>query len=176
MASHKEGLLDFLRHSEATPAAKALLLKRTLQEFVLEYGWWYEPIEIEGTFSTGTPRQCHKNAADLILADDELVYCEGFALFNNGSQPTLHSWVTDGQGHAIDNTWPKPGVAYAGVPFKSFFVSMSALKNHAIISLLDDYQNNYPLRGELGDHPDKWQDLRGCGTERIWKEANDVKT
>jgi hypothetical protein len=32
-------LLDFLRRSEATPAAKALL-KRTFQEFVLEHGWW----------------------------------------------------------------------------------------------------------------------------------------
>lgn len=169
MTTPKEKLLDFLQHSEATGAAKTMMLKRTFQEFVLEYGWWYEPSELEATFSTGKPKQCHKNAADLTLADDTLVYCEGYALFRSGSLPTLHSWVTDGQGHAIDNTWQLPGVAYAGVPFKSSFVSMTTLKNRATVSLLDDYQNNYPLRGELGDRPDEWRELRGCGTDRVGK-------
>ena len=115
----------------------------------------------------GTPQQCHKNATDLALADDSLIYCEGFAMFNTGSLPTLHAWVTDGQGRAIDNTWSRPGVAYAGVPFKSFFVNMTALKNHATISLLDDCRNNYPLRGDLGGRPDEWLEPRGCGTARV---------
>jgi hypothetical protein len=39
VTSPRDELLDFLRRSHATPAAKALRLKRTLQEFVLEYGW-----------------------------------------------------------------------------------------------------------------------------------------
>lgn len=162
----KAELLDFLRRSEATPAAKALL-KRTFQEFVLEYGWWYEPAEPDVKVATGTPQECHKNATDLALADDSLIYCEGYALFKSGSLPTLHAWVTDGQGRAIDNTWPRPGVAYAGVPFTSLFVNMTALKNHATISLLDDYQNNYPLRGDFGDRPDEWLELRGRGTKRV---------
>lgn len=118
------------------------------------------------TISKGTPQQCLKNATDLILDDDSLIYCEGYALFTSGGQPTVHAWVTDGRGRAIDNTWPKPGVAYAGVPFRSIFVTTTALKNHATVSLLDDYQNNYPLRGDLGDRPDEWLDLRGRGTER----------
>ena len=42
--SPKEQLLNFLRNSKALPAAKALNLKRTCQEMVLEYGWWYEPV------------------------------------------------------------------------------------------------------------------------------------
>jgi hypothetical protein len=162
----KDELLDFLRRSEATPSAKAIL-KRTFQEFVLEHGWWYEPAELDRRFATGTSQECHKNATDLALADDSLIYCEGYALFKSGSLPTLHAWVTDGKGRAIDNTWPKPGVAYAGVPFKSFFVSMTALKNHATVSLLDDYQNNYPLRGDLGDRPDEWLELLGRGTEQL---------
>jgi hypothetical protein len=58
-------------------------------------------------------------------------------------------------------------VAYAGVPFKSLFVNMTALKNRATVSLLDDYQNNYPLRGDLEDRPDEWLELPGRGTERI---------
>lgn len=109
----------------------------------------------------------HKNATDLALADDSLIYCEGYALFKSGSLPTLHAWVTDGQGKAIDNTWPQPGVAYAGVPFQPLFVNMTALKSHATGSLLDDYLNNWPLRGDLGDRPDEWLQLRGRGTERL---------
>ncbi|MHB0960093.1 MAG: hypothetical protein ACYC0X_19840 [Pirellulaceae bacterium] len=42
MTSEQRALLDFLKSSEPTPAAKALL-KRTTQQFVLDYGWWYEP-------------------------------------------------------------------------------------------------------------------------------------
>jgi hypothetical protein len=170
----KDELLDFLQNSEATAAAKALLLKRTFQQFVLEYGWWYEPIELDPKLPIGTPQQCHKNAADLISDDDKLIYCEGYALFKSGSLPRVHAWVTDGRGRVIDNTWPKPGVAYAGVPFKSLFVTMTALKNHAAVSLLDDYQNNYPLRGELGDRPDEWLEIRGRGTERIQEQATDA--
>lgn len=158
----QDELLVFLRRSEPTPAAKAIL-KRTFQEFVLEFGWWYEPADPPKELATGTPQECHKNSADLALADDSLFYCEGYALFRPGSLPTLHAWVTDGRGRAIDNTCPRPGVAYAGVPFKSLFVNMTALKNHATISLLDDYQNNYPLRGDLGDHPDEWLEQRGQG-------------
>ena len=166
MTTTQTELLDLLRRSEATSAAKAFL-KRTCQEFVLEYGWWYEPIELDQKIAIGTPQECHKNAVDLTLADDSLIYCEGYALFMSGSLPTLHAWVTDGHGRAIDNTWLQPGVAYAGVPFKSLFVNLTSLKNHATISLLDDWQNNWPLRGDLGDRPDVWLELRGRGTAKL---------
>ena len=62
---------------------------------------------------------------------------------------------------------PQPGVAYAGVPFRADFVTLTALKNDAIGSLLDAYLNNYPLRGDLGDRPDEWLELRGRGTARV---------
>jgi hypothetical protein len=75
--------------------------------------------------------------------------------------------VTDGRGRALANTWPKRGVAYAGVPIRSVFVTMTALKNRATISLLDDYQNQYPLRSGLGDRPDEWLEERGQGIGRL---------
>ena len=159
-------LLNYLRSSKATPAAK-VLLKRTSQEFVLEHGWWYEPGEFPKHIALGIPAQCHTNAVDLVLDDDSLIYCEGYALFKESSFPVIHAWVTDGHGNAIDNTWSPLGVAYAGVPFKSLFVNMTALKNRAIVSLLDDYQNNCPLRGDLGDRPDEWLDIRGCGLMKV---------
>lgn len=159
-------LLDFLRRNEQTPATRAAF-KRSFQEIVLEFGWWYEPVKLDQGVATGTPQQCHKNATDLALADDSLIYCEGYALFKSGSVPTLHAWVTDGKGRAIDNTWSQPGVAYAGVPFQTLFVNLTALKNQATISLLDDYQNNWPLRGDLGDRPDEWLESRGRGTRKV---------
>ena len=134
---------------------------------MLEHGWWYEPGDLPKQFALGPPQECHKNATDLAMTDDSLIYCEGYALFKSGSVPTIHAWVTDGKGRAIDNTWPQPGVAYAGVPFQSLFVNMTALKNRATISLLDDYQNNYPLRSDLGDRPEEWLEARGQGTGRI---------
>jgi hypothetical protein len=164
-------LLAFLGRSIPTPGAKAVF-KRTLQEFVLQYGWWYEPSELPSHIARGTPQECHKNAAFLAIEDDSLIYCEGYALFRNASAPRLHAWVTDGHGRAIDNTWPKSGVAYAGVPFQSLFVNMTALKNHATISLLDDYQNLYPLRCDLGDRPNEWLEERGRGIERL--KATDI--
>ncbi len=159
-------LFESLRNSAPTPAAAAFL-KRTFQQFVIEYGWWYEPVELTAGIQRGTPNQCHKNASGLCGDDDSLIYCEGFALSRLGGQPTLHSWVNDGNGRAIDNTWPTLGVAYAGVPFKDLFVTMTALKNHATVSLLDDYQNDYPLRGELGDRRDEWLDPRGQGVLKL---------
>ena len=123
----QETLLDFLRNSQPTPAAKALL-KRTMQQFVLDYGWWYEPAELPNHVPLGTPQQCHKNAIDLALADDSLVYCEGYALLKGSSLPIIHAWVTDGHGKAIDNTWPQPGVAYAGVPFRAGFVTLDCVE------------------------------------------------
>jgi hypothetical protein len=163
---YQNELLPFLQGSERTPEEGARL-KRTLQEFVMEYGWWYEPARLTNGIAPGTPQECHTNATDLALADDSLIYCEGYALFKSGGVPTIHAWVTDGNGRAFDNTWPQPGVAYAGVPFQSLFVSLTALKDRATISLLDDYQNNYPLRSDLGDRPEEWLEVRGRGVARI---------
>jgi hypothetical protein len=172
MTTHQTELVAFLQHSKPIAAATALL-KRTCQQFVLDYGWWYEPVERPKQIALGTPNECHKNATDLMLTDNSLIYCEGYALFESGMTPTIHAWVTDGHGRAIDNTWPKLGVAYLGVPFKSVFVSMTMLKNRAMISLLDDWQNAYPLRGELGDRPKEWLEPEGRGVKRV---SGDHKT
>ncbi len=71
------------------------------------------------------------------------------------------------KGKAFDNTWERSGVAYAGVPYKELFVTMTNLKNHATISLLDDWQNDYPLPGELGEQPDEWYEETGKGTAKL---------
>jgi len=166
-------LLDFLRNVQPTAAAVKAGLKRTLQQFVVEQGWWYEQVKLTEGICRGPEQQCLSNAMQLMIDGDSLVYCEGFALYQNGSVPVLHAWVTDGQGHAIDNTWRSPGVAYAGVPFKSLYVTMAALASRASISLLDDWQNGYPLRRELGDRHEVWLELVGKGVKRL-REAGPI--
>lgn len=164
--SDQSYLLNFLRQSNPGPAAKSVQ-RRSTQEFVLEFGWWYEPTEVPKEVARGTPKQCHTNAIELATNSDSFIYCEGYALLKNGSLPTIHAWVTDGQGRAIDNTWPQPGVAYLGVPFQLNFVLLTSVKNNAAISLLDDFMNKWPLLNDLGDRPDEWLELGGRGVGRL---------
>ena len=166
MNEQQQQLYKQLLNEKPTSAAKDRFT-RTLGLFVIDYGWWYVPSPLPDGIESGTAQQCHKNAQILSTEHDGLIYCEGFALSKDGLTRTLHSWVTDGQGRAIDNTWKEPGVAYAGVPFKDLFVTMTNLKNKASISLLDDWQNGYPLRGELGNQPDEWYEQAGEGFSKI---------
>lgn len=166
ITSAQAQLLEFLRESKPTADSRAML-RRNPQELVWECGWWYEPAEVPERIDPGTPQECHKNAALLTLDDDSLIYCEGYALYRDGSSPRIHAWVTDGQGRAIDNTWPQPGVAYAGIPFQGLFVTLTFLKNNAAISLLDGCHSLDTLRGELAHRPEEWLEPQGRGVARI---------
>ena len=137
--------------------------KRTRYEFILEYGWWYEPSLLPKGVEGASPGECFKNAFDLALDDDSLVYCEGVVLDAEASLPVHHAWVTDGTGQAIDNTLEAPAGAYAGVPFLTGFVNLYHLRNEAIIGLLDDYLHDWPMLGELGDRPGEWLAPKGRG-------------
>jgi hypothetical protein len=68
----------------------------------------------------------------------------------------------------IDNTLREPAAAYAGVPFRTKFLNVNLLKNRAaVICLLDDFMNDWPMLGELGDRPDEWFEARGKGVARV---------
>ena len=161
MTDHQQELYDMLLGFPRTEAAKKVQ-KRSPMEFVLQHGWWYEPCEVPEGIEQGTEQECHKNAQLLANDRDLLTYCEGFALAHSGSLMVIHGWATDGTGRAIDITWPQPGIAYAGVPFKKSLIRRTCLKNSAFISVIDDWQNGYPLLNVLGDNPDEWLE-RGLG-------------
>jgi hypothetical protein len=55
----------------------------------------------------------------------------------------------------------------AFVPYKELFVTMTNLENHATISFLDDWKNDYPLRGKLGEQPYEWYEATGKGTAKL---------
>ena len=142
------------------------VLKRSACQFILDHGWLYEPGPLRQGIGPGQSNECYNNALNLVLADESLVYVEGFTADECGLR-IHHAWVTDGKGRAIDPTWAKPGVVYAGVPFKSSFVCKTGLKDKGLGSLLDDWEQGYPLLQDLGDRPDEWMEPRGIGFAKL---------
>jgi len=132
-------------------------VRMTTHQFILRYGCWYERYDIADVVDFREPQQCYKNATDLVINNPHLVYCEGYALFEGLNRPTYHAWVTGPHGYAIDVTWRKPGLLYAGVPFDREFLLRWLDEVNPREGVIDDWQNNYPLLGELSEHPVKWR-------------------
>jgi hypothetical protein len=167
MTDHQQELYEMLLHFPRTEAAKRVQ-KRSPMGFVLQYGWWYDSCQVPEGIEQGAEQECYKNAQLLAHDRASLTYCEGFALAHSGALPVSHGWVTDSTGRAIDVTWPQPGIAYAGVPFRMSFISRICLKNDAFISVIDDWQNNFPLLNALGDNPEEWlEEGMGNGVARL---------
>jgi hypothetical protein len=64
MTSSEAKLLSSLCGCVIPSAAKAVL-KRSIREFVLQYGWSYQPIELPKQIALAMPQECHVNALDL---------------------------------------------------------------------------------------------------------------
>ncbi|HEV2293557.1 MAG TPA: hypothetical protein VGR35_06855 [Tepidisphaeraceae bacterium] len=165
MNEHERNLLSQLLRSGQSRGLNRPIT-RTGCEFVIEYGWWYTPTAIPCHLSPGNRRECFKNAFDLAFENADLTYVEGYATLDGGLR-IHHAWVTDGQGNAIDNTWPRAGAAYAGVPFDTKYVNLNHVKNEAVICLIDDYLHDWPLLRDLGDHPGVWLEAAGKGRKKI---------
>jgi hypothetical protein len=159
-------LLDELKQYDLRDQERFLSngLKRTPWRFVFDYGWWYNPTNLSFGVEKGKLGECAKNAFDLCSNNQSLTYCQGYAITNIGQLPTFHAWATNGDCQVIDNTWEKPGIAYAGVPFKWEFIETDSLQNQCKQNLIDNYGKNWPLLGLLGDQPDKWlESVKGNG-------------
>jgi len=159
----QQTLFDLLSQD---PFRRAPSWKRSRQEFILEYGWWYDPTPLPSHIEAGPAGECFVNAFNLAQDDPALTYCEGFISDRSGALLIHHAWVTDGNGHAFDNTLKKPATAYVGVPFRIDFLLRYHLQNHAIVCLLDDYTNDWPMLGALGDRPDEWLETKGQSVAR----------
>ena len=125
--------------------------KWTPSSFLLDKGWWYKPNPKPDHIPTGKMNECFSNAFWLAFEDPSLIYTEGFALYGENQIITAHAWVTDGKGNVIDNTWDHVGVAYAGIPLHIKWLNNSYVKQRAIVCVLDDYMNDWPILRDLGD-------------------------
>jgi hypothetical protein len=142
------------------------ILVRTSSQFVRDYGWFYTPAPLPKGVPLGTKAECYNNALKLALDNPNFTYVEGFAIGRGGVR-IHHAWVTDGTGRAIDNTWNRPGLVYAGVPFKTEFVTLIGLTNDDVGSLIDDWEHEWPLLNARGDHPEQWLEPKGNGSRKL---------
>lgn len=164
MNRYEQGLLRFFREGDPK---RAPAWRRTRYEFVLEYGWWYKPMALPEGVDVAVANECFSNAFGLVLENDGLVHVEGLVIQEKGGIPVHHAWVTDGTGRAIDNTFDEPAAAYAGVPFRTAFVSRYCLEHDGAIWLLDDWMHDWPMLYELGDRPEEWLEERGRGVAKL---------
>lgn len=100
-----------------------------LDEFVLRNGKPYFAAKYKGV--RGEAKQCFKNAYDLLVVRDNLIYVEGYAIRPSLGLLIHHAWLADPKTQeVIDPTWDKPELCdYFGVPFTYKEVLVEVLKN-----------------------------------------------
>jgi hypothetical protein len=121
-----------------------------LEHFALEHGYHWKldtKRPLPKGFRAGKPGQCHANAANLATKHADVVYVEGFVL--SGVMPIRHAWIQLPSGEAVDTTFAGlehvQVAEYFGVPFKTDFVLKKTLEAGAYLTLLDNWQDRWPL-------------------------------
>lgn len=117
------------------------------EEFVLHHGEFFKSNAFDDkkySRALRTKKECFRNAFELALMNDNLVYCEGYAV---DILPLHHAWcVEKDTGKVVDPTWNNPeSCIYFGVPFKLEFARHTVVSNE-IYGVLDGYWNHeFPL-------------------------------
>jgi len=111
-----------------------------VEDFILQNGREMElgTTEVE----RGEMKACFQNAYHLAMEKD-WTYCEGYAIAK-GLIPILHAWVLDGEGKVVDPTW-EGEAEYFGCEFPWKWVMGITFKREYWGSMLDDWQNHFPL-------------------------------
>jgi hypothetical protein len=96
-----------------------------IYDLVLENGRFFEPVPRPKKYKPGDRQQCYGNSCDLVVAHEDLSYCEGYVVVNGVSIPMEHAWCVTADGSLVDVTLRKPLIplAYFGVVFNSLFVA-----------------------------------------------------
>jgi hypothetical protein len=96
-----------------------------IYDLVLEHGRFFQPSPRPKKYKPGDRHQCYGNSLDLVIAQDELSYCEGYVVVKGVSIPMDHVWCATADGILVDVTLRKPLIplAYFGVVFNSLFAA-----------------------------------------------------
>ena len=111
----KKALVDFVN-------AVANMQENSIYGVVKRHGKFYNPQPLPKGYKKEHAKECYSNAWHLSESSG-LQYVEGLAMPDFMDIPIEHAWCVDKQSNVYDNTWPKPGRAYYGVPFDKTFVS-----------------------------------------------------
>lgn len=153
---------------------------KCLEEFIQKEGTDFAPPSgpLPDNITRGTEKECYKNCFDLVMgspvasmsqpgfSETGLTYCEGFAVstFDDGEAmfPMLHAWVVDADGIAHEPTWPKAGIEYFGIRFKTAWVFDEVIKQEHY-GVLDAWPDGWPLL--RGIDPVEWNQEMGMTEE-----------
>jgi hypothetical protein len=110
------------REDEADEVARNMA---RIYDLMLKYGRFFEPSPRPKKYKPGDRNQCYGNSLDLVIAHDELSYCEGYVVVKGIGMPMEHGWCVTDQGTLVDVTLRKPvtPLAYFGVVFNSLFAA-----------------------------------------------------
>lgn len=110
----KKNMVEFVNFVTSTQ-------ENSIYGVVKRHGKFYNPQPLPKGYKKEHAKECYSNAWHLAERTG-LQYVEGLAMPDFMDIPIEHAWCVDDKGNVYDNTWPKPGRVYYGVPFDDNFV------------------------------------------------------
>jgi hypothetical protein len=149
-----KGYLDILSVMEGrgrTSLADKGYKYTSIPGLLLAEGQWFTPIKRPPWMRKMPDKACFENATAMATMHKEYRYAEGYSF---SLIPTLHAWLVDPDGNAVDPTWREPGAAYLGIIFPVEEVRAN-WQETGVFCMIDDWHNDWPL---LKDGvPKKWR-------------------
>jgi hypothetical protein len=114
-AEAERWLVDQLRRDAQMQGERPGFAHAGMSSLLLAYGRLFTPAPLPDSIPPGEPGRCYVEAVSWAWASEgELVYVEGLAW--DLVYPVEHAWCATADGTARDLTWPRPGLAYLGIP------------------------------------------------------------
>ena len=151
MSEIKEFLTNELKSLEHFNSSEHISKYRSVGHFVLENGRPWIPKKKPTEFKWRELKNCFGNATLLSMENDELAYCEGFAMHEYF--PLLHAWCLTPDGEVIDTTWRHLGVEYYGIAIKPDYLAYR-MDHQDDYGLIDCWKKRWPM---LHDDPKLWR-------------------
>lgn len=134
-----------------TPIVRDLLMMMTaspkigdyygMYHWVLEHGQYFVNEEEDRQF--GPISECFFTSQLAATNDFDLLYVEGYV--QAAAHPVPHGWNITQTGMLIDRTLRVGGCDYWGVVFNTEFVMKDYVRRGAIVSLIGNWEENFPL-------------------------------
>jgi len=120
-AAAEDWLIDGLRQRASRAGRRDGWVYATLDSLLLDVGRLFVPAPWPGGGSPpGELGRCFAESVSWAWASDgELAYVEGWAADAMDIDRIAHAWCAGPDGKALDTTWPRPGLAYLGLPVRA---------------------------------------------------------
>jgi hypothetical protein len=144
-------LSDQVRAMEHFNDTRHICKYRSVSHFVLENGRYWTPRKKPKEFQWRELKNCYGNSTLLAMQNDDLAYCEGYAL--GQFFPMMHAWCVTPDGEVIDTTWRSLGVEYYGIAIRPDYLAYR-MANQDDYGLIDCWKKRWPM---LYAEPKLWR-------------------